>query len=65
AGKLHREQRRAAEFRAILVQALIDEVDARFTAQVSEKLRGVLEGEVDPYTSAQELVREAMGEVES
>lgn len=64
AGKLHREQRRAAEFRAILVQSLIDEVDARFAARVSDKLQRVLEGKVDPYTSAEELVREAMGERE-
>jgi len=65
AGKLRNEQRRAAEFRAILVQALIDEVDVRFASRVSEKLRKVLEGEVDPYTSAAALVREAMGEAES
>lgn len=65
AGNLRTEQRRAAEFRAILVQALIDEVDARFASRVSEKLREVLEGEVDPYTSAAALVREAMGEAES
>jgi LAO/AO transport system kinase len=64
-GKLHRERRRAAEFRAILVQALIDEVDARFAAQVSERLRAVLEGEVDPYTSASDLVREAMTDAQS
>jgi LAO/AO transport system kinase len=65
AGKLRREQRRAAEFRAILVQALIDEIDARFASRVSEKLQKILEGEADPYTCAAELVREAMGDAES
>jgi LAO/AO transport system kinase len=65
AGKLRTEQRRAAEFRAILVQALIDEVDARFAARVDEKLKSVLAGEADPYTSAAALVREAMGDAES
>ncbi|HSN84363.1 MAG TPA: methylmalonyl Co-A mutase-associated GTPase MeaB [Polyangiales bacterium] len=65
AGRQHREQRRAAEFRAILVQALIDEVDTRFSARVSEKLEAVLEGRADPYTSAEALVREAMGDAES
>ncbi|KPK14276.1 MAG: hypothetical protein AMJ62_13315 [Myxococcales bacterium SG8_38] len=64
AGRQHRERRRAAEFRAILVQALIDEVDTRFAARVSEKLEAVLEGRADPYTSAEALVREAMGDDE-
>lgn len=62
AGKLHRAQRRSAEFRAILVQALIDEVDSRFATRVSEKLRAVLAGEADPYSSAEALVCEAMAE---
>jgi len=64
AGRQHREQRRAAEFRAILVQALVDEVDTRFAARVNEKLAAVLEGRADPYTSAEALVREAMGDAE-
>jgi LAO/AO transport system kinase len=62
AGKRHREERRVAEFRAILVQALVDEVDARFADRVGESLRRVLEGQVDPYTSAEALVTDALGE---
>ena len=54
-------QRRVDEFRAILVQALVDEVDARFEERVAESLQAVLDGRVDPYTSAQELVRDALG----
>ena len=61
AGRAICEQRRAAEFRAILVQALVDEVDVRFAEQVSESLKAVLEGRVDPYTGAQALVRGALG----
>jgi hypothetical protein len=40
---------------------LIDEVDARFAAQVSEKLQEVVDGKVDPYSGAEALVRSAMG----
>lgn len=57
-----REKRRVAEFRAILYQALIDEVDARFAEQVNERLRDVLEGRADPYSSAEALVRAIMGD---
>ena len=62
AGRAIGAQRRADEFRAILVQALVDEMDARFEERVSESLRAVLDGQVDPYTSAQSLVRDALGE---
>jgi len=61
AGRALREQRRVAEFRAILYESLIDEVDARFAAQVSEKLQEVVDGKVDPYSGAEALVRSAMG----
>ena len=64
AGKEIRARRQVAEFRAILYQALIDEVDARFAAQVSEKLQGVVDGRSDPYSSAEALVRGAVGEPE-
>jgi LAO/AO transport system kinase len=57
AGRAIREQRRIAEFRAILYQALIDEVDARFAERVSEKLKDVVDGRADPYSSAEALVR--------
>jgi LAO/AO transport system kinase len=59
-GRLLREQRRLAELRSILLQALIEEVDARFSARVSEKLQDILEGRADPYSSAEALVREAI-----
>jgi len=62
AGRAIREKRRVAEFRAILYQALIDEVDARFTDQVREKLQDVIDGRADPYSSAQALVHGAMGD---
>jgi LAO/AO transport system kinase len=62
AGRGMREKRRVAEFRAILYQALIDEVDARFAEQVNERLRDVLEGRADPYSSAEALVRAVMGD---
>jgi LAO/AO transport system kinase len=62
AGRAIREQRRVAEFRAILYQALIDEVDARFAEQVNERLRDVVEGRADPYSSAETLVRAVMGD---
>jgi len=62
AGRAIREQRRVAEFRAILYQALIDEVDARFAERVSEKLQDVVDGRADPYSSAQEVVHRVMGE---
>jgi LAO/AO transport system kinase len=62
AGRVIREQRRAAEFRAILYQALIDEVDARFADQISEKLQDVLDAKVDPYTGAEALSRSAIGD---
>jgi LAO/AO transport system kinase len=61
AGQAIREQRRVAEFRAILYQALIDEVDARFAEQVSERLQEVVDGRADPYSSAEALVTGAMG----
>jgi len=57
AGRAIREQRRVAEFRAILYQALIDEVDERFSERVSEQLRDVVEGRTDPYSAAEALVR--------
>jgi hypothetical protein len=50
-----------AELRAILVQALIDEVDTRFAERVSEKLRDIVEGRADPYSSAESLVRSLIG----
>ena len=57
AGKQLREQRRLAELRAILVQALIDEVDGRFAGAVSAALQDIVDGRSDPYTSAEELVK--------
>ena len=65
AGKAIQAQRQVAEFRAILYQALIDAVDARFAEQVSEKLRDIVDGWADPYSSAESLVRSAMGEPEA
>jgi len=62
AGQAIRARRRTAEFRAILYQALIDEVDSRFTQQVNEKLRDVVDGRADPYSCAEALVRDALGE---
>jgi putative protein kinase ArgK-like GTPase of G3E family len=62
AGRGIREQRRVSEFQAILYQALIDEVDARFAEQVSEKLQDVVDGRVDPYSGAEALVRGAIGD---
>jgi LAO/AO transport system kinase len=56
------EQRRASEFRAILYQALIDEVDLRFADRVTESLQDILDGRADPYSSAEALVRGALGE---
>ena len=64
AGKAIQAQRQVAEFRAVLYQALIDAVDARFAEQVSEKLRDIVDGRADPYSSAESLVRSAMGEPE-
>ena len=61
-GRGIREQRRVSEFRAILYQALIDEVDARFAEQVREKLQDLVDGRVDPYSGAEALVRSAMGD---
>ena len=60
AGNAIRAERRIAEFRAILYQALIDEVDARFAEEVGEKLQDVVDGRADPYSSAEALVRSAM-----
>ncbi len=65
AGKALRAKRQVAEFRGILYQALIDEVDARFAEQVSEKLQDIVDGRTDPYSSAEALVRAAMSEPES
>lgn len=65
AGHGIREKRRIAEFRAILYQALIDEVDARFAEEVGEKLQDVIDGRADPYSSAEALVRSAMAKPES
>jgi LAO/AO transport system kinase len=62
AGRDIQEQRRIAEFRAILYQALIDEIDARFAEQVSEKLQDVVDGKIDPYSGAEALVRGAIGD---
>ena len=62
AGQAIREERRVAEFRAILYQALIDEVDTRFADAVSEKLKAVVDGRVDPYSGAEALVRSAIGD---
>jgi len=62
AGRGIREQRRISEFQAILYQALIDEVDARFAQQVSQKLQDVVDGRVDPYSGAEALVRGAIGD---
>lgn len=61
AGQAIQAQRQVAEFRAILYQALIDEVDVRFAEQVSEKLRDIVDGQADPYSSAEALVRSALG----
>ena len=63
-GKAIQAQRQVAEFRAVLYQALIDAVDVRFAEQVSEKLRDIVDGRADPYSSAESLVRSAMGEPE-
>jgi len=60
AGQAIREARRMAELRAILVQALIDEVDTRFADAVAAKLRDILEGRSDPYSAAEALVRDAI-----
>ena len=60
AGRAIQANRRLAELRAILVQALIDEVDTRFADRVSAKLDEILEGRADPYTCAEALVREAI-----
>ena len=62
AGQAIREQRRVSEFQAILYQALIDEVDARFAERVREKLQEVVGGRVDPYSGAEALVRGAIGD---
>ena len=62
AGREAQERRRSAELRAILVQALMDEVDARFADRVSDKLRDILEGRADPYSSAEALVAELLDE---
>ncbi|MFA9472446.1 MAG: methylmalonyl Co-A mutase-associated GTPase MeaB [Deltaproteobacteria bacterium] len=62
AGQRIREERRISEFRAILYQALIDAVDARFAEQVTEKLQEVVDGRADPYSSAEALVRSAVGD---
>jgi len=64
AGNAIQAQRQVAEFRAILYQALLDAVDARFAEQVSEKLSDIVDGRADPYSSAESLVRGAMGEPE-
>jgi LAO/AO transport system kinase len=61
AGQAIRQQRRIEEFRAILYQALIDEVDERFADEVSEGVRDVVEGRGDPYSVAEALVRRAIG----
>lgn len=61
AGQAIQAQRQVAEFRAILYQALIDAVDVRFAQQVSEKLRDIIDGRADPYSSAEALVRSALG----
>lgn len=61
-GRKLREQRRIAEFRAILYQALIDEVDLRFADRVTERLQDILDGRADPYSSAEALVRGALGD---
>jgi LAO/AO transport system kinase len=60
AGRMIQEARRRAELRAILVQALVDEMDVRFSDRVTEKLQDILEGRADPYSSAEALVREAI-----
>jgi LAO/AO transport system kinase len=65
AGRAIQARRQVAEFRAILYQALIEAVDARFADQVSEKLQGVVDGRSDPYSSAEALVRSAVGEPET
>jgi LAO/AO transport system kinase len=64
AGQAIREQRQIAEFRGILYQALIDEVDHRFAEQVNDRLCDVIEGRADPYSSAEALVRGALGDTE-
>ena len=62
AGRLARERRRLAELRAILVQALLDEVDTRFAERVTERLRQITDGDTDPYSAAEALVVELVGE---
>lgn len=59
AGRAVRERRRREEFRAILYQALIDEIDERFADEISAGVVDVVEGRGDPYTVAQALVRRA------
>lgn len=61
AGQAIREQRRIAEFRAILYQALIDEVDGRFADEVNAGVQDVVKGLGDPYSVAEALVRRAIG----
>jgi LAO/AO transport system kinase len=62
AGRALREKRRLDELRTILVQALIDEVDTRFEARIAGKLQDIIEGRADPYSSAEALVREVIGD---
>ncbi len=59
AGRAIRAERKISEFRAILYQALIDEVDDRFADEVNAKLQEVVDGRVDPYSGAEALVRSA------
>jgi len=61
-GRAIDERRRVEELRAILHQALIDEVDARFGDELDTKAKEVIEGRSDPYSVAEDLVRRAVGD---
>ncbi|MEM7138319.1 MAG: methylmalonyl Co-A mutase-associated GTPase MeaB [Myxococcota bacterium] len=64
AGRERQADRRSEEFRAILYQGLIDEVDRRFAQGVDDGVRRVVDGEGDPYSEAAALVRRALGDPE-
>ena len=60
AGNQARARRRAAEFRAILHDGLIDALDAHFSGEVDRATEEVVARSVDPYTAAESLVRRAI-----
>ena len=60
AGTRARSRRRAAEFRAILHDSLIDALDAHFAREVDRATDKVVARSVDPYTAAESLVKRAI-----